>query len=949
LGLASARAASIYTTRPEDPRAVYLTPDTFSVAADGMADDSAALQEAIDQVAAGNQPGVLFIPEGSYRLGRTVFVWPGVRLFGYGAKRPRFVLGENTPGFQDGEGKYMLFFSGGRGRGEGAPPRDGSPGTFYSAISNIDIEIRDGNPAAIGIRFHVAQHCFVSHMDFTLGSATAGLHDIGNEVEDLHFRGGQYGIITGRSAPGWPILVIDCAFERQRVAAISCREAGLAIVRPTFKNLPSAVSLAPGRPDQLWMSDAVLEDISGSALAISHEHNARTQVNLENVLCRGVRTLVEFWESGELIQPSAEQYVVERWSHGLHLTNMGAGREIRTRSVIQPSASPPVAAPCDIPALPPTESWVNVKTLGVVGDGDTDDTESLRNAIERHRTLYLPLGVYRVSDTLKLRPDTALVGFNPGATVIYLPDNATAFQDAGSPKPIIETPSGGSNILSGIGVYASPLNPAAVAIKWMAGELSMMNDVRLHGGHGTRLPGGIDDSRGSDHRDRWDSQYPSLWVTAGGGGVFKDIWTPSPYARAGMLISDTSTRARLYAMSAEHHVRNEMIIRNASNWCFYALQFEEEREEGPRALPLRIENCSNLQFANTFFYRVVSCFVPHPHAVSVQKSRNIHFRNAHVYSNSKVSFDSSVLEADTGREVRDSDFAVLDVSEGPVPVRKGAAGSVLAPGATVEKLAEGFLNISGAAADRRGDLYFADPRQLQIYRWSVARHRLEPVRRLQERPEQLAFDQAGNLLVVAYEGNGTVLALNPEDPNAEPMRLKMEPAETRLGSLPVLPVNRWMGADQFLSDSTMRKPHHYVSPDGTRFIPAGADFATGAVSWGTKLSDLLRAFALAPAIEGRRFYVCNEAELQTWSFQVEPDGTMSDPRLFVEEGGEGVAVDAQGRVYIAAGQIRVFSPAGELIEVIDIPQRPTSLIFGGTDRKTLFVTARSSLYSVRVR
>ena len=53
----------------------------------------------------------------------------------------------------------------------------------------------------------------------------------------------------------------------------------------------------------------------------------------------------------------------------------------------------------------------------------------------------------------------------------------------------------------------------------------------------------------------------------------------------------------------------------------------------------------------------------------------------------------------------------------------------------------------------------------------------------------------------------------------------------------------------------------------------------------------------------------------------------------------GVAVDTQGRVYIACGQVRVFSPGGQLIDVIDVPQRPTGLVFGGEDRKTLFIHA----------
>ena len=119
--------------------------------------------------------------------------------------------------------------------------------------------------------------------------------------------------------------------------------------------------------------------------------------------------------------------------------------------------------------------------------------------------------------------------------------------------------------------------------------------------------------------------------------------------------------------------------------------------------------------------------------------------------------------------------------------------------------------------------------------------------------------------------------------------------------------------------------------------------------WGTKMADVLRAFRLAPAVAGRPFYVTNEVELKTWSFNVGEDGTLSEPKLFVNEGGECVTTDDQGNVYIAAGQILVFDPAGKRIDTIEVPQRPTCLVFGGQDRKTLFITARSSLYSVQVR
>ena len=96
--------------RPDDPGAVYLTKDRFAVHADGSGDDADALQQAIDRVQETTRAGVVFIPEGRYRLGKTVFVWQGIRLIGYGAKRPVFVLAKSTPGFQEGT-RYMVHFA----------------------------------------------------------------------------------------------------------------------------------------------------------------------------------------------------------------------------------------------------------------------------------------------------------------------------------------------------------------------------------------------------------------------------------------------------------------------------------------------------------------------------------------------------------------------------------------------------------------------------------------------------------------------------------------------------------------------------------------------------------------------------------------------------------------------------------------------------------------------
>ena len=120
-GVASAFAASAIATRLDDPKAVYLTAPDFGAHADGTSDDSAALQAAIDKAATGSE-GILFVAPGQYRLTRTIYVYPGVRVIGYGATRPVFVLAANTPGFQKGVG-VMVMFTGMRARGAGGAGR----------------------------------------------------------------------------------------------------------------------------------------------------------------------------------------------------------------------------------------------------------------------------------------------------------------------------------------------------------------------------------------------------------------------------------------------------------------------------------------------------------------------------------------------------------------------------------------------------------------------------------------------------------------------------------------------------------------------------------------------------------------------------------------------------------------------------------------------------------
>jgi sugar lactone lactonase YvrE len=552
---------------------------------------------------------------------------------------------------------------------------------------------------------------------------------------------------------------------------------------------------------------------------------------------------------------------------------------------------------------------------------------------------------------------------HPSITRIFLEDGTPAFQGVGSPKPLVETPSGGHNIVTGIGLYTNGINPRAVPLKWMAGADSMVDDVRFLGGHGTVTPGATPEQNrkmweqiynntntaDANIQRRWDGQYPSLWVTDGGGGTFVDIWTPSTFAQAGMYVSNTSTSGRVYEMSSEHHVRNEVVLNQVSNWQIYALQTEEERGEGGFALPLEIRNSRDITFANLHMYRVVSSYQPFPYAIRMMDSKGIRFRNVHCYSDSKVSFDNSIFDQDQGFELRQREFAWLNFSGNALPKSRKEASAVVADGAKVERLTGGFFNISGGAVDRAGDFYFVDAKWQMIYRWSVAARQLSIVRDNPLDPVNLAFDQSGNLLVVSYAGNGTVYTFKPGTDFGDVALLKSEASKQRPGMTAILPVDYWRNENDFTEAAVREKPYQFVSADQSVLIPAGEDFVTGKLYYGSKMHDVIRAFGLAPVKIGQQFYVSDEDEQKTFRCIVSPNGTLTDLKLFANVGGESVAEDAEGNVYIAAGQIYVFNAAGKQIAVIDVPERPSQIVFGGPEHKTLLIAARTSLYALQMR
>jgi DNA-binding beta-propeller fold protein YncE len=155
----------------------------------------------------------------------------------------------------------------------------------------------------------------------------------------------------------------------------------------------------------------------------------------------------------------------------------------------------------------------------------------------------------------------------------------------------------------------------------------------------------------------------------------------------------------------------------------------------------------------------------------------------------------------------------------------------------------------------------------------------------------------------------------------------------------------------FAEDVTTPKAKQYVSPDGSVFLPATRVFQQGQATSidGWRFSDNLDTYGFVTANPGGRVYVSSESEDATYSAIVNADGTLDKLQPFVDRGGESVAVDKKGNVYVANGQIFVYDSAGKQIGRIDVPERPVDIVFGGPGGRTLFVLSHHALYAVTLR
>jgi gluconolactonase len=272
-----------------------------------------------------------------------------------------------------------------------------------------------------------------------------------------------------------------------------------------------------------------------------------------------------------------------------------------------------------------------------------------------------------------------------------------------------------------------------------------------------------------------------------------------------------------------------------------------------------------------------------------------------------------------------------------------AADSVIAPGAKLEKLCDGFSFTEGPAVDKNGNVFFTDQPNDRIVKWDAETRQCSDWLKPAGRANGTYFDKDGNLIACADEKN----ELWSISPDKKVTVLVKDFGEKLLNG----PNDLWIRPDGgiYFTDPLYKRNYWKRDPamqqDGQHVY-----FSADRKEWKRVATDLRQPNGIIGTPDGKTLYVADIGARKTYAYDINKDGSLTNKRLFCELGSDGMTIDAEGNVYLTGRGVTVFDKSGKQIENIAVPEGWTANVtFGGKDRDLLFITASKGAYGIKTR
>ncbi len=267
-----------------------------------------------------------------------------------------------------------------------------------------------------------------------------------------------------------------------------------------------------------------------------------------------------------------------------------------------------------------------------------------------------------------------------------------------------------------------------------------------------------------------------------------------------------------------------------------------------------------------------------------------------------------------------------------------------ANGEKLVKLADGFAFTEGPAVDSHGNVYFTDQPNNKIHIWTI-NGKLETFLDNSGRANGLYFDHNGNLLSCSDMDN-QLWSISISDKSH--INLVLNYDEKRLNG----PNDLWVhpGGGIYFTDPLYVRPYwtrdpamqqdgehvYYLSPDRKTVVRAATNF--------------IRPNGIVGTPDGKTLYIADIGANKTYAYDIQPNGSLANKRLFAEMGSDGMTIDEKGNVYLTGDGVTVFTRKGKKIGHIPVDAPWTANVcFGGKEMKTLFITASDGLFAIELK
>ena len=252
-----------------------------------------------------------------------------------------------------------------------------------------------------------------------------------------------------------------------------------------------------------------------------------------------------------------------------------------------------------------------------------------------------------------------------------------------------------------------------------------------------------------------------------------------------------------------------------------------------------------------------------------------------------------------------------------------------------------FSFTEGASVDKKGNVFFTDQPNNKIWEYSTD-GKLTVFLDSAGRSNGMYFDHKGNLVTCADEHD----QLWSISPNKKITVL----VKDYQGHLMNGPNDIWIDnkGGIYMTDPYYQRPYWTRTKpdlDGQKvyYLPKGASQPI------IVDADYKQPNGIVGTPDGKNLYVADIGDNKTYIYDINRDGSLSNRKLFVAQGSDGMTLDEEGNVYLCGKGVTIYDPQGRLIGHIAISEPWTAnLCFGGKNKDVLFITASTALYTVKM-